>query len=247
MKIFRRGREQKAQAPLHPNFDDLWSHRRGPPQFADVLGPLNSPGGPNYVAPPTATPALATPQVGPNLSPDAPYDPDVPDEAQITGLNTALTLGEAKGIFATKDFLTTGAGMFGAPPPESDRSGFRQSIDAISAAYSKADGAGYGFAEGITETAVGLLGAGKVALLAKSGGLATAGISAVGMAAAFEPHAENFANLAQRIPSLNGPLTAFFASDPSDSTIVRIPTQSGHRFRFEAGHHSEMKPATRAG
>jgi TnpA family transposase len=24
---------------------------------------------------------------------------------------------------------------------------------------------------------------------------------------------------------------------------VRIPTQSGHRFRFDAGHRSEMKPA----
>jgi transposase-like protein len=25
---------------------------------------------------------------------------------------------------------------------------------------------------------------------------------------------------------------------------VRIPTQSGHRFRFEAGHRSDLKPAT---
>ncbi|MDF2119156.1 S8 family peptidase [Roseiarcaceae bacterium H3SJ34-1] len=26
--------------------------------------------------------------------------------------------------------------------------------------------------------------------------------------------------------------------------VVRIPIQSGHRFRFEVGHHSELKPAT---
>ena len=25
---------------------------------------------------------------------------------------------------------------------------------------------------------------------------------------------------------------------------VRIPTQAGRGYRFEAGHHSEMKPAT---
>ena len=28
------------------------------------------------------------------------------------------------------------------------------------------------------------------------------------------------------------------------SRLVRIPTQSGHRFRFDAGHRSETKPAT---
>ena len=26
--------------------------------------------------------------------------------------------------------------------------------------------------------------------------------------------------------------------------LVRIPTQSGHRFRFEAGHRSDLMPAT---
>jgi hypothetical protein len=26
--------------------------------------------------------------------------------------------------------------------------------------------------------------------------------------------------------------------------FVRIPTQSGHRFRFEAGHRSDLMPAT---
>jgi hypothetical protein len=25
---------------------------------------------------------------------------------------------------------------------------------------------------------------------------------------------------------------------------LRIPTQSGHRFRFDVGHRTEMKPAT---
>jgi hypothetical protein len=25
---------------------------------------------------------------------------------------------------------------------------------------------------------------------------------------------------------------------------VRIPTQSGHRFRFDVGRHSDLKPAT---
>jgi hypothetical protein len=155
-------------------------------------------------------------------------------QASPDALGTGLGLGTIKGIFNTKDFLTTGAGMFGAPPSEQDRSQFRQNVDATSNAFSKADGAGYGFAEGIAETAVGLLGAGKVALVAKAGGLATAGISAIGMAAAFEPHAENFANLAQRIPSLNGPLTAFFASDPSDSAIAGYAKNALTSLGFEA-------------
>jgi hypothetical protein len=25
---------------------------------------------------------------------------------------------------------------------------------------------------------------------------------------------------------------------------VRIPIEAGHRFRFHAGHHSDLKPAT---
>ena len=54
------------------------------------------------------------------------------------------------------------------------------------------------------------------------------------MAAAFEPHAENFANLAQRIPSLNGPLTAFFASDPSDSAIAGYAKNALTSLGFEA-------------
>jgi hypothetical protein len=218
----------------------------GPPGeadlFSDVLGPGNSPGGPNYVEPP-----FAAPQVGPNveaqrvgaaLAKDA-ANPDLtpmPGDFQASpdALGIGLGLGTIKGVFNTKDFLTTGAGMFGAPPSEQDRSQLRQNVDATSAAFSKADGAGYGFAEGIAETAVGLLGAGKVALLAKAGGLATAGISAIGMAAAFEPHAENFANLAQRIPSLNGPLTAFFASDPSDSAIAGYAKNALTSLGFEA-------------
>jgi hypothetical protein len=28
-----------------------------------------------------------------------------------------------------------------------------------------------------------------------------------------------------------------------EDKLLRIPTQSGHRFRFDAGHRSEMKPA----
>jgi hypothetical protein len=35
------------------------------------------------------------------------------------------------------------------------------------------------------------------------------------------------------------PLTWLRAGD-----VVRIPIQSGHRFRFDVGRHSDLKPAT---
>ena len=36
-------------------------------------------------------------------------------------------------------------------------------------------------------------------------------------------------------------LFGFFAA-PRDT--VQIPTQAGHLFRFDRGHHSDLKPAT---
>jgi hypothetical protein len=35
-----------------------------------------------------------------------------------------------------------------------------------------------------------------------------------------------------------------FADGGVEALKVRIPTQSGHRFRFEAGRRSDLKPAT---
>ena len=36
----------------------------------------------------------------------------------------------------------------------------------------------------------------------------------------------------------------FEDSLPDPQSLLRIPTQSGHRFRFDAGHRSDLKPAT---
>ncbi len=55
--------------------------------------------------------ALAKEVANPDLTP-------MPGDFQAgpDALGTGLGLGTIKGVFNTKDFLTTGAGMFGAPP-----------------------------------------------------------------------------------------------------------------------------------
>jgi hypothetical protein len=93
----------------------------------------------------------------------------------------------------------------------------RQSVDQASADMQRKWGAGYTFAEGIGQVAVGLLGAGKIT--AAVTGLKVAG-ETMGAVAAWEPHAANFANLANSIPGLSNPLTAALASKPGDSDAM---------------------------
>lgn len=139
--------------------------------------------------------------------------------ASPLGAAAALGVGAAKAVFAAKDFFTTGAGIWGSAPTEENRSSVRQSIDAYSANQSAKWGAGYTLAEGVGQVAVGLLGAeaGGVASLGAIGRTAADTLAAT---ASFEPHAQNFANLAAQVPGLNGPMTQMLASSPTDSDTV---------------------------
>ena len=132
----------------------------------------------------------------------------------------ALALGAAKGAFATKDFFVNGAGLWGSSPQEEDRSWMRQSIDQASADMQRKWGAGYSFAEGVGQVAVGLLGAGKITAALKLGTAVTSAAETMAGVASFEPHAANFANLASNVPFLSGPLTQALASKPSDSDAM---------------------------
>lgn len=143
----------------------------------------------------------------------------------------ALGTGIIKGVFDTTDFLTTGAGMFGSPPAEKDRSNFRQAVDAASASGSAQFGPGYDLTEGVGTLAVGLLGAGKIALIGKAG---NAAVTTMRLTAAFEPHAQNFGNLVELIPGVKGPVTSFFASSPDDSTAVGYFKNAMTSLGFEA-------------
>ena len=142
------------------------------------------------------------------------------DQPAASPIDTAedVGLGLLKGAFATKDFLATGAGMWGLAPAEKDRSAFRQQVDAESAAETAKWGIGSDLTQGIGQVALGLIGAGKIAAAVKIGGaVTTTAADTLAAVASFEPHAQNFANLAQQVPGLSGPITQFFASSPNDS------------------------------
>ena len=211
-----------------PQAADLLSAPQGAPQAAPGATP--APGLPG--APPAAP---GGPTAGPTATPPAPgggdagdsslssmFDPDAAVANAITpgagdAAQAALPLGAAKGAFAIKDFFATGAGLWGETPTEDQRSGFRQAVDAKSQALSTQFGPGYSISEGMAQGAVGLLG---VAATGAEGVLLKAGASAVAVAASFEPHAQNFANMASVIPGIGPTLQQYLGSSDSDSTKV---------------------------
>ena len=199
------------------------SQERPAPQATQgaPTAPVQAPGSPQ---PPAAqSPPTAIPE-----SSNGPWEPGTIDPAQLQNpaspLDTfgAVAAGAAKGLFAAKDFFASGAGLFGqATPPEAQRSDLRKAVDEYSANQSAKWGAGYTLTEGIGQVAVGLLGASTgLGAVGEVGAIGKTVASAVGTAASFEPHAQNFASLVQQVPGLNGPLTQFFASSPSDSDTV---------------------------
>ena len=130
--------------------------------------------------------------------------------------SAAWVLGAEKAVFATKDFFATGAGLWGDIPKEEDRSEFRQGVDAESARLSDKFGMGYSLSEGLAQGAVGMLGVGKV----MTGlGVAKGAAALVSQIAAFEPHAQNFANMAGSIPGIGPTLEAYLGSHDTDSTF----------------------------
>lgn len=166
--------------------------------------PSASPGAPQ---PPTAAaPAYPAPADGSDI---------FANSASLADTGEALGVGLAKGVFATKDFFATGAGLWGETPKEADRSNLRQWVDSTDAAQSAKWGIGYDMTSGLAQGAVGLLGVGKLQALGTAANLA---ITTVRTTAAFEAHSANIANLVAKVPSLDGPVTQFFASSPDDST-----------------------------
>lgn len=153
------------------------------------------------------------PEADPNSL--APAGTPAPLEATMTGA--------AKGIFETKDFL------FGETPKE-DRSAFRTTIEERDQQLrnkSIVDG----FASGVGQFAISMIGLGKAADVAKAlpwfgKGLAAATEAlpktaesvkaALAGATAFDPHEERLSNLIQDTPLAN-PLTAWLSAQPGDS------------------------------
>lgn len=136
---------------------------------------------------------------------DIPLDPTVlPD--------VAVAAGAAQGVLAAKDFLTGGE-----TAPE-NRSDLRKAVDAQVAN----EPLGLQFVSGVSQFAVGMLGVGKLAAVAKVAGPAEAALGkfAFGSAKAaaagatfFDPSAGNVANLVQSVPALQNPVTGFLAAD----------------------------------
>ncbi len=142
------------------------------------------------------------------------------------GLDPAAPLaGAAEAVFQTKDFL------LGAPAPD-QRNPIRAAIEDGIEKLPVRDK----LAAGITQFAVGMLGAGKLvaagkvvpwlatgikAAEASKGGLLaleSAKAAAVG-AVAFDPASERFSNMIQGSPLAN-PITGFLAAKPEDSRAV---------------------------
>lgn len=155
------------------------------------------------------------------------------DEAVLQNLNGASLMpdwvdnaqqsiggGMAKAVFETKDFL------FGEPV-EADKSTLRRSIEAADRALDRKS-AGYGLTSGVSQLAVGLIGAGKLMAPLKAtqkfqqGGKLAATAFEVGRGAVaggivLDPHEERLSNLIESFPDLQNPVTAYLAAEPDDS------------------------------
>lgn len=190
--------------------------------------PVDAQGAPPAATPPQGAttpppPAQGAPQPSTAGAPQGADTPPSTDgggdpfanSASLLDTGEALGVGVAKGVFATKDFFATGAGLWGDAPKEADRSNFRQLVDSAAEAGSAKWGISYDLTAGLAQGAVGLVGVGKLQALGTAANIA---ITTVRTTAAFEAHAGNLANLAEKIPGMNGPVTQFFAASPDDST-----------------------------
>ncbi|WP_246765342.1 hypothetical protein [Aminobacter sp. SR38] len=155
------------------------------------------------------------------------------DEAVLRNLNGASLMpdfmdnmqqsiggGMAKAVFEAKDFLV-------GEPAEADKSPMRRSIEAADRALDRKS-AGYGLASGVSQLAVGLIGAGKLMAPLKAtqkfqqGGKFAASAFEVGRGTVaggivLDPHEERLSNLIESFPDLQNPVTAFLAAAPDDT------------------------------
>ncbi|KQU73032.1 hypothetical protein ASC75_05065 [Aminobacter sp. DSM 101952] len=140
--------------------------------------------------------------------------PDFMDNVQ-----QAIGGGMAKAVFETKDFL------FGEPA-EADKSTMRRSIEGADRALDKKS-IGYSLTSGVSQFAVGLIGAGKAMAPVKAlqklrstkAGVAAyeSARGAIAGATVIDPHEERLSDLIESFPDLQNPVTEFLAADPTDS------------------------------
>jgi hypothetical protein len=142
--------------------------------------------------------------------------------------DAALSVGTGvwKGLFETKDFFTGNT-------PDEDKSDFRKAMERTSQELGQ-ESAVNSITEGISQFAVGILGASKLGAIARlpslfgkvRGGKAALGIgeAAVGGAIVFDPYQARLSNLVQDFPALQNPVTAFLQADPAN-------TEAENRFR----------------
>lgn len=196
-----------------------------PPQTSEAAAAPTSPSGDpsaaTSVTPPAQPGAAPAPGAPPATRPDGTSFDQPPAQEPALGDPSgtdALAGGGLKGVFETKDFL------FGDTPPEK-QSEFRQSVEktvALRSQQSIVDG----FAAGIGQFAIGMIGLGKVewagdAVMAipKLGKAAQwvyeAGKAASVGAIAFDPYQERLSNMIQGTWAAN-PVNAFLAADPKD-------------------------------
>lgn len=146
-----------------------------------------------------------------------PYSPTPEDMAALENstagqLITSVGMGAAKAIWETKDF-------FAGEPEESDKSTFRKQGEAQAKKLAEASGWN-SLAMGVSQFAVGILGAGKVTKALGAGKwVGSLGKSvldgALAGAVAFDPHEERFSDLVDRFaPNI---VTGYLKSNPNDA------------------------------
>jgi hypothetical protein len=151
-------------------------------------------------------------------------DPTAPVPAEATPVPSSpaenvvqsIAGGASKAIWETKDF-------FAGEPTEEEKSTLRKNIEANNKALSEASGVNT-FAMGVSQFAVGILGAGKVIaplkLAARIGATGTAVVQgALAGAVAFDPHEERFSDLIEKFPTLSNFATSYLKSNPEDSAF----------------------------
>lgn len=139
----------------------------------------------------------------------------VPAPGSVDPVGSAIG-GAAKAIWETKDF-------FAGEPTDAEKSAVRKNIEANNKRLSEASGWNT-FTMGVSQFAVGILGAGKVlgplklaSRIGRVGAALTEG--AVAGAVAFDPYEERFSDLVERFPTVSNFATRYLKSDPTDSPM----------------------------
>jgi len=134
--------------------------------------------------------------------------------AGISDFTQSMVGGASKAVWETKDF-------FAGEPSEQEKSTLRKNIEANNKRLSEASGLN-SFTMGVSQFAVGILGAGKITgalrIGAKVGKVAKGVVDgALAGAVAFDPHEERFSDIVESFPAASNFATRYLKSDPTDS------------------------------